>query len=94
MQAQQLYLEIERYIFFFIKPFTYLLYSSLFFKHGSVQCAQWLLENTSSADEMSSNPGRLALIQLTIQSGQDECLKYLLSYISGKYLELGKMRFF
>lgn len=57
-------------------------------KHGSVQCAQWLLENTSSADEMSNNPGRLALIQQTIQSGQDECLKYLLSYISGKYLEL------
>lgn len=57
-------------------------------KHGSVQCAQWLLENTSSADEMSNNSGRFALIQLTVQSGQDECLKYLLSYISGKYLEL------
>ena len=40
---------------------------------------------------MSNNAARFGLIQLTIQSGQDDCLKYLLSYISAKYLELGNI---
>lgn len=57
-------------------------------KYGKVHCAQWLLDDTSAADEMSNNAARFGLIQLTIQSGQDDCLKYLLSYISAKFLEL------
>ena len=55
-----------------------------------MQCVQWLLEETSAADEMSNNVSRSALIHLTIKSGQDECLKCLLAYIRDKYLELGK----
>lgn len=57
-------------------------------KYGKVHCVQWLLDNTSAANEMSNSAARFGLIQLTIQSGQDDCLKYLLSYISAKYLEL------
>ena len=52
---------------------------------------QWLLEDTSAADEMSDNSSRFTLLQLTIQSGQDGCLKCLLAYIAMKYLELGKL---
>ena len=54
-------------------------------------CVQWLLDDTSAADEMSNNAARFGLIQLAIQSGQDDCLKCLLSYISVKYLELGNL---
>ena len=56
-----------------------------------MQCVQWLLEDTSAADEMSDDNSRFALIHLTIQNGQDDCLKCLLAYIRDKYLELGKL---
>lgn len=57
-------------------------------KNGSMQRVQWLLEDTSAADEMSDDNSRFALIHLTIQNGQDDCLKCLLAYIRDKYLEL------
>ena len=55
-----------------------------------MQCVQWLLEQTSAAEEMSNNASRSALLHLTIQSGQDECFRCLLAYIRDKFLELGK----
>ena len=39
---------------------------------------------------MAEVTSRFALFHLTIQNGQDDCLKCLLEYVKDKYLELGK----
>lgn len=59
-------------------------------KYGSVQCVEWLLEETSAASEVSNLTSRSALIQAAIQHGQDESLRCLLAYIRDKHLELGE----
>ena len=59
-------------------------------KFGSVQCVEWLLEETSAADEISNLTSRSALIHAAIEHGQDESLRCLLAYIRDKHLELGE----
>lgn len=57
-------------------------------KYGSVQCVNWLLEETSAADEISNLASRSALIHEAIQHEQDGSLRCLLAYIRDKHLEL------
>ena len=59
-------------------------------KYGSVQCVDWLLEETSAADEISNLASRSALIHEAIQHEQDGSLRCLLAYIRDKHLELGE----